>query len=179
MNLLCPFLIQKTQESHSDHGQHHVRSSVRSPANGLGVLIYKVVSQAIPYIGPKPSYISPFILHLYQHYECATIEEEDLLTIAAEEVACKLQSVVADTSMSSDHIILEAPPSSPGSLLPSFRMPNSPPPPSLHHHPEAAGPSLTHADTPWRNVDLSAWDFPENPFKRMYDDLADLQTQYY
>ena len=28
-------------------------------------------------------------------------------------------------------------------------------------------------------MDLSAWDFPENPFKRIHDELADLQTQYY
>ena len=119
------------------------------------------------------------ILHLYQHYECATIDEEDLLTIAAKEVAYKLQPVVADTSTSSDPIIPEAPPSSPGSPPPSFRRPNSPPPPPPHHHPEAAGPSRTQPDTPWRNVDLSAWDFLETPFKRIYDDMADLQTQYY
>ena len=152
-------------------------SGVR-PVN-WGVLIHEVVSRAIPYIGRKPFYFPPFILHLYQHYECATIEEEDMLTIAKEEVVYKLQPVVADTSTSSDHIIPEAPPSSPGSPPPSFQMPNSPPPPSPHHHPEAARPSQTQANTPWRNVDLSAWDFPENPFKRMYDDLADLQTQYY
>ena len=127
-----------------------------------GVLIHEVVSRAIPYIGRKPSYLPPFILHLYQHYECATIEE-NLLTIAEELVAYKLQPVVADTSTSSDHITLEAPPSSHESTPPSFRMPNSPPPPSPHHQPEAAVPSRTQADTPWRNVDLSAWDIQKIP----------------
>jgi hypothetical protein len=28
-------------------------------------------------------------------------------------------------------------------------------------------------------VDLSAWDFPENPFKRVHDELEEFQTQYY
>ena len=28
-------------------------------------------------------------------------------------------------------------------------------------------------------MDLSAWNFPENPFKRIHDELEDLQTQYY
>jgi hypothetical protein len=27
-------------------------------------------------------------------------------------------------------------------------------------------------------VDLSSWDFPENPFKRVHDELDELQTQY-
>ena len=30
-----------------------------------------------------------------------------------------------------------------------------------------------------RDVDLSAWDFMEAPFKRIHDELAELQTQYY
>ena len=140
-------------------------SGVR-PVN-WGMLIHEVVSRAIPYIGRKPSYLSPFIMHLYQHYGCTTIEEDDMLIIAAEEVAYKLQPVVLDTSTSSDHAIPEAPPSSPGSPPQSFRMPNSPPPPSPRHRPhppEAAGPSRTHADAPLRNVDLSTWEFSENPF---------------
>ena len=74
-------------------------SEVR-PVN-WGVLIQEIVARAIPYIGRKPSYLSAFILHLYEHYECITIEEEDLLTIALEEVAYKFHPVVADTSTSS------------------------------------------------------------------------------
>jgi hypothetical protein len=140
-----------------------------------GVLIYEVVGRAIPHIGREPSYLSPFLLHLYKHYDCITTDEEDLLTIAAEEVAYKIRPAVTDSSTSSDPIIPDAPPSSPGSPPPSSWRPNSPPPPPPHPHPEA-GPSR---DTMWRNVDLSAWDFPENPFKRVHDELEDLQTQYY
>ena len=70
-----------------------------------GVLIHEVVAWAIPHIGRKLSYLSPFILHLYNHYECITIDEEDLLTIASEEVAYKLHPTSANTSMSSDSII--------------------------------------------------------------------------
>jgi hypothetical protein len=28
-------------------------------------------------------------------------------------------------------------------------------------------------------VDLSSWEFPENPFKRVYDELDELQAQYH
>ena len=139
-----------------------------------GVFIHEVVAHAIPHIGRKPSYL-PFILHLYKHFDCIIADEEDMLTIASEEVAYKLHPAVADTSTSSDPIIPEAPPSSPGNLPPSFRRPYSPPPPPPHHHPEI-GPSQ---DTTWRNVDLSAWDFLENPFKWIHDELVDIQTQYY
>ena len=122
-------------------------SGVR-PVN-WGVLIHEVVSRAIPYIGRKPSYLSPFILHLYQHYECATIDEKNLLTIAAGEVAYKLHPVVANTSTSNDPIIPEAPPSSAGSPPPSFRRPNCPTPPLPHHHPEAVGPSRIRLGETW------------------------------
>ena len=66
-------------------------SGVR-PVNS-GLLIQELVARALPYIGRKPSYLSPFILHLYQHYGCTTREEDDLLTIAIEEVTYKLQPV--------------------------------------------------------------------------------------
>jgi hypothetical protein len=146
-------------------------------------LIHEVVGRAIPNIGRKPSYLSPFLLHLYRRYDCITADEEDQLVIAAEEVAYKVRPVVADSSTSSDPIIPEAPPSSPGSPppmrapspAPSSRRPASPPPPPQQPHPEA-GPSRT---SPWRNVDLSSWDFPENPFKRVHDELDELQTQYH
>jgi hypothetical protein len=125
-------------------------SEVR-PVN-WGVLIHEVVGRAIPHIGRKPSYLSPFLLHLYKHFNCITTDEEDLLTIASEEVAYKIRPAVADSSTSSDPIVPEAPPSSPGSPPPSSWRPNSPPPLPPHPHTEA-GPSQY---TTWRNVDLSA-----------------------
>src|ERR1700738_1401211 len=140
-----------------------------------GLIIQEIVGRALPHIGRKPSFLSPFILHLYQHYDCILAEEEDLLTIAADEVTYKLLPEAGDveTETSSDPILPEAPPSSPGSPPPAVLRPLSPPPP--HHHPEA-GPSR---ETTWRNVDLSAWDFPENPFKRMQEGMEELQTQYF
>ena len=41
----------------------------------------------------------PHILHLYQQYDCFTKEEEDLLTITADEVVYKLgpEAEMADT----------------------------------------------------------------------------------
>ena len=145
-------------------------SGVR-PVN-WGLIIHEVVGRALPHIGRKPSFLSPFILHLYQHFDCITAEEEDLLTIAVDEVTYKLQPEVGDTGTktSSDPVLPEAPPSSPGSPPPSIRRPNSPPPPPPHYHPEAA-PSR---EATWLNVNLFAWDFPDNPFKRVHEGLEDL-----
>jgi hypothetical protein len=55
-----------------------------------GRLIQGYVEKNIPYIGRKPSFLSPYILHLYQHYGCINEAEEDALTIAEDEVAYKL-----------------------------------------------------------------------------------------
>ena len=51
------------------------------------LLIHEIDGRAIPNIGRKPSYLSPFILHLYKHFDCITPKEEDRLTTAMEEVA--------------------------------------------------------------------------------------------
>ena len=91
-----------------------------------GLLIHEIVGRAIPSIKKKPSYLSPFILHLYKHYDCIKPEEEDRLTIAMEEVTYKVRPTAADSSTSSDPIISDAPPSSPGSPT-SQRPPFSPP----------------------------------------------------
>jgi hypothetical protein len=129
-----------------------------------GILIHEVMARALPHIGRKPSFLSPFILHLYQHYELILADEEDLMTIASDEVAYKLIPEARDTETSSNPIIPEVAPSSPGSPQPFSRSvsphPPSPPPPS---QPEA-GPSR---EATWRNVDLSSWDFPDNPFRRV------------
>ena len=100
-----------------------------------GLLIHEVVRRAILNIGRKPSYLSPFILYLYRHYDGITAGEEDLLTIAAENVTYKVRLTVADSSTSSDPISPVAPPSSPG----------SPPPRELHPPLRVSGdPSLPH-----------------------------------
>ena len=118
-----------------------------------GLIIHEVVGRALPHIGRKPSFLFPFILHLYQHYDLLTAEEEDLLTITSDEVTYKLHPEARETETSRDPIVPEAPPSSPGSPPPLPR-PTSPHPPSQppFSHPEA-GPSR---ETTWWNVDLSA-----------------------
>ena len=40
-----------------------------------GLLIHEVVGRALPNIGQKPSFFFPFILHLYQHFDCITADE--------------------------------------------------------------------------------------------------------
>jgi hypothetical protein len=140
-----------------------------------GILIHEVVARALPHIGWKPSFLSPFILHLYQHYDLLLADEEDLLTIASDEVAYKLIPEAGDMETSSDPIIPDVAPSSPGSPQPLSRPASphpSPPPPSAH--PEAG----RSREATWWNVDLSAWDFPDNPFKRVQEGLEELQHQY-
>ena len=88
-------------------------SGVR-PVN-WGLLIHEIDGRALPSIGKKPSYLSPFILHMYKHYDCISAEEEDMLTIVAEKVAYKVRSNVAESNTSNEPIIPDAPPSSPGS----------------------------------------------------------------
>jgi hypothetical protein len=83
-----------------------------------GILIHEVVARALPHIGRKPSFLTPFVLHLYQHYELFLPDEEDLMTIAANEMAYKLVPEAVDTETSSDPIVPEAAPSSPGSPPP-------------------------------------------------------------
>jgi hypothetical protein len=63
-------------------------SGVR-PVN-WGRLIREYVEKNIPHIGRKPSFLSPYILRLYQHYGCINEAEEDALTIAEDGVAYKL-----------------------------------------------------------------------------------------
>ena len=154
-----------------------------------GLIIHEIVTRGIPQICKRPSYISPFIMHLYAYHGCTTVDEDDKLITVREEIAYKLQPVPHESSSEGDPPISEAPPSSLGSPPKSFRRADSSPPPSPRHppvsphrppqSPHVAGPSRTPAEAPWQNVDLSTWRSPDNPFQRVYADLADFQTQYY
>ena len=68
---------------------------------------------------------------------------------------------------SSDTAVPEPPPTSPP---PEIRKSASPPP---QHD---AG---IHREVPWRNIDLSTFEFPEAPFKRVHDELTELPNQYF
>ena len=88
-------------------------SGVR-PVN-WGRLIQEYVEKSIPNIGRKPSFLSPYILHLYQHYGCINEAEEDALTIAEDEVVYKLGQDAEATEpgmeeFSGDPAIPEPPP---------------------------------------------------------------------
>jgi hypothetical protein len=48
------------------------------------------VEKSIPHIGNKPSPLSPYILHLYQHNGCVNEAKEDALAIAEDEVTYKM-----------------------------------------------------------------------------------------
>ena len=43
------------------------------------LLIHKFVEKSFHHIGQKPLFFPPYILHLYQHYDCFIAKEEDLL----------------------------------------------------------------------------------------------------
>ena len=55
-----------------------------------GLINHEIVERALPHNGRKPSFLSPFMLQLYQHFDSITVKEEDLLTIEADEVTYKL-----------------------------------------------------------------------------------------
>ena len=80
-----------------------------------GRLIQEYVEESIPHIGRKPSFLSPYILHLYQHYGCINEAEKDALTIAEDEVVYKLGPDVEATEFgteesSGDPAVPELPP---------------------------------------------------------------------
>ena len=118
-------------------------------------------------------------------------DEEDELTIAAEEVTYKLLPEAGETKTSSDPIVPDAP-SSPRSPQ-TLPMPDPPPLPPSHppsptrppspfrpsspfptYHPEA-GPS---GEAPWPEEDPSISNFPAYPFRQVQEGLEELQRQY-
>ena len=125
----------------------------------------------IPHIGQKPYFLSPYILHLYQHYGCINEAEEHALTIAEDEVIYKLGPDVEVTEAgtkesSGDPAIPEPPPSAP---VPEPKRATTPQP---HYD---AGPSR---EQPWRDIDFSNFELPETPFQRVKAELTHLQNQY-
>jgi hypothetical protein len=125
-----------------------------------GRLIQENVEKSLPHIGQKPSFLSPYILHLYQQYGCINEAEEDALTIAEDEVVYKLgpEVKITETKMeefSEDPVIPKPPPSAP---TPKTRRAATPQPRN------EAGPSK---EQPWKDIDLITWELPENPFKRV------------
>ena len=106
----------------------------------------------IPHIGRKLLFLSPYVLHLYQHYGCINEAEEDALTIAKNEVVYKLglnvEVTEAGTEESSGYpAVPEPPPSAPA---PEPRRTTTPQP---RHD---AG-----KEQPWRDINLSNFEFPE------------------
>ena len=79
-----------------------------------GRLIQEYVEKSIPHIGQKPSFLPPYILHLYQQYGCINAAEEDALTIAEDKVVYKLGPDVeiteAGTEESSEDPFVPEPP---------------------------------------------------------------------
>ena len=94
-----------------------------------------------------------------------------MLTIAEDEVVYKLGPEIevteAGTEDSSDTAVPEPPPASP---TPKSRKPASLPPR------QEAKPSR---EPQWRYIDLSAFEFPEAPFKLVREELTKLQNKYF
>ena len=95
-----------------------------------GIPIHVFLEKSLPHIRWKPSFFSPYILYLYEHCDCFTTEEEDMLTIAEDEVMYKLgpevEVVENGTEDSSDPTFSKELLVSP---TPSFQKLASPPPP--------------------------------------------------
>ena len=130
------------------------------------------MEKSIPHIGKKPSPLSPYILHIYQRNTCIKEEEEDALTIAEDKVVYKLGPEVELTKVGtveslSNPAVLEPPPAAP---TPDSRRAATPQPQN------EAGPSrVPH----WRDIDLSSFEYPETPFKRVREELTYLQIHYF
>ena len=64
-----------------------------------GRLIQEYVEKSFTHIGRKPSFFSPYILHLYQYHIYDNKSKEDMLTIAEDEVVYKIgpKDEVAET----------------------------------------------------------------------------------
>ena len=137
-----------------------------------GRLIQEYVDKSIPHIGQKPSFLSPYILHLYLHYVCINEVEEDALTITEDEVVYKLgpdaEATEPGTEQSSrDHAVPEPPPFVP---VPEPKRATTP-------HP-CHDASLSHAQ-PLRDIHLSNFELPETPFQRVQTEVIHLQNQYF
>jgi len=147
-----------------------------------GRLIQEYVERNIPFIGRKPSFLSPYILHLYKHYECLTGAEEDALQIAEDEAAYKLAPEVTLGESGSEE-------SSEGPAALEPALPDPVPAPTLvsAHVPEtrrAPTPQpqvggVPTREQPWRNVNPATWEPPEFPFERVKADVTTLQNEYW
>jgi hypothetical protein len=154
-------------------------SGVR-PVN-WGWLIQNYVEKSIPHIGRKPSFFSPYILHLYQHYRCINEAEEDALTIAEDEVVYKLGPEVALTESGSEESSED--PVAPEPTLPDLipiPAPTSTPVPETRRAatPRPRDEGAPTREQPWRNINPATWEPPEHPFKKVRAELSALQNEY-
>jgi hypothetical protein len=142
-------------------------SGVR-PVN-WGRLIQEYVEKSITHIGRKPSFLSPYLLHLYQHYRCINEAEEDALTIAEDKVAYKLgPEVVLEESGSEE---LSEGPAAPEPTLPNLVPVPAPAPASARVPKTRRAPTPRPQDEgaptreqPWRNINPTTWEPPKHPF---------------
>jgi hypothetical protein len=149
-----------------------------------GWLIQEYVEKSIPHIGRKPSFLSPYLLHLYQHYGCINEAEEDVLTIAEDKVAYKLgPEVVLEESRSEE--------SSEGPAAPEPTLPDPLPVPALAPvstrvpktrrapTPRPRDEGAPTREQPWRNINPATWEPPEHPFQKVRAELSALQIEYW
>jgi hypothetical protein len=67
-----------------------------------GRLLQEYVEKSLPHIGRKSSFLSPYILHLYQQYGCINKAEEDALIVAKDEVVYNLRPEVELTEVGTE-----------------------------------------------------------------------------
>ena len=137
-----------------------------------GRLIQELVEKSIPHIGKKPSPLSPYLLHLYQQNGCVNEAKENAITIAEDDVVFKLGPNVelteAGTEESLSDPAIHEP--SPAARIPEVRRVATPQPWT------EAGPSR---ELHWRDIDLSSFEYPETPLKRVREELTHLQNHYF
>jgi hypothetical protein len=157
-------------------------SGVR-PVN-WGRFIQEYVEKPIPHIGRKPSFLSPYILHLYQQYGCINEAEEDALTIAEDEVVYKLGPEVELTEVGMEESSED--PAAPEPPLPDpipVRAPAPAPAPvpetrrTATPRPREEGAPMR--EQPWKNINPATWEPPESPFKKVRAKITNLQNEYW
>lgn len=121
-----------------------------------GMFIYENVEKSILHIGWKPSFLSPYILHLYQQYWCINEAEKDALTIAEDMVVYKpgpdVDITEAETEECSEDLAVPEPP--PCVPVPKPRRMTNPQP---RHEVDSI------RDQPWRDIDLFTFELSETP----------------
>lgn len=132
-----------------------------------GRLIQELVEKLIPYIGKKPSPLSPYLLHLYQQMGCVNKAKEDALIFLDDEVAYKLAPKVEHTEVGMEESLRDP------TVLELPLAANTPDSKQKATYRTREG-TFPSREPNWRDVVLSIFEYPEAPFKHTREEIDEL-----